>query len=128
MSTKGGPVPLDLRNPSLCEPPPKASPVAPFLTFSVYLGISGLMIYYAIIFNRDQAKLTRRMTRATEMKALKARLERFHDKVDGGEVIGEEEMQEGKSMERLFRRWLRSLEDNAAADDDEDTSAAVKAE
>ena len=62
------------------------------------------------------------------MKALKARLERFHDKVDGGEVIGEEEMQEGKSMERLFRRWLRSLEDNAAADDDEDTSAAVKAE
>ena len=61
------------------------------------------------------------------MKALKARLERFHAKVDGGEVIGEEEMQEGKRMERLFRRWLRSLEDNAAADD-EGTSAAVKAE
>ena len=104
---------------------PKASPVALFLTFSVSSGIPGLMIYYAIIFNRKQATLARRMTQ--EMKALKARLERFHAKVDGGEVISEKEMQEGKRMERLFQRRLRSLEDNAAADD-EGTSAAVKAE
>ena len=42
--------------------------------------------------------------------------------------MGVEEMEEGKRMERIFQRWLRSLEDVAAADDDEGNSPAVKVE
>lgn len=60
-------------------------------------------------------------------EVLKARLDRFHAKLDGGEVVGLEELHEGERMEGLFRRWVRALEDAAAADD-EGRSAAVKAE
>ena len=71
--------------------------------------------------------MARRNAQALEMKALKARLDRFHAKTDSGEVIDGEETEEGKRMERLFRRWLRSLEDEAKADD-ERRSLVMKAE
>lgn len=62
--------------------------------------------------------MSRRAVQALEMKVLKARLDRFHVKIDGGEVIDGEEFQEGKRMERLFQRWLRSMEDEGAADEE----------
>ena len=62
------------------------------------------------------AEMARRSARAKEMKVLKARLDRFDAKVKSGEAVGREDMEEGKRMERLFRCWLCSLEDDAAAD------------
>lgn len=103
------------------------SPVGFFFTLGVSLAVPGLLMYYAIIFNRNRSKLSRRVTQAAEMMVLKARSDRFRARLDGGEVMGEEEVQEGERMESLFRRWVRSLEDNAAADD-EGSSAAAKAE
>ena len=52
------------------------------------------------------------------MKALEARLLRFDAKLDAGKGLSEEEMQEGKRMRRVFERWLRSVEDVAAASDE----------
>lgn len=73
---------------------------------------------YDIFKDRNLAKEVRRRARLEEMKALMAPLDRFYAKSKSGEVMGREEMEEGKRMERLFRRWLRSLEDNAVADDE----------
>ena len=86
-------------------------------TSTVPLVLLGVSLYYSIRLSRHQAKSRRRRAQASEMKVLKARLDRFHAKIDGGEVISEEEMEELKRMERLFGRWMRALEDDAAADD-----------
>ena len=59
-----------------------------------------------------------------EMKVLRARLDRFHAKIDRGEVIEGEDFQEGKRMERLFQRYLRSMEDEA---EEEERSVSRKA-
>ena len=67
---------------------------------------------------RAQASVSRRAVRALEMKALRARLDRFQAKIDGGEVVDGEEFLEGKRMERLFQRWLRSMEEEAAANEE----------
>lgn len=77
-----------------------------------------LRFCYDIFKDRNLAKEVRRRARLEEMKALMAPLDRFYAKSKSGEVMGREEMEEGKRMERLFRRWLRSLEDNAVADDE----------
>lgn len=61
------------------------------------------------------------------MKTLGPRLDRFQAKIDGGEVVDGEEFLEGKRMEKLFQRWLRSVEEDAAADE-EGSSAARKVE
>lgn len=94
------------------------TPVQSFNVFTfTSLGLLGLTTYYAIKLNRHQAAMSRRTTQALEMKVLRARLDRFHAKIDGGEVIDEEEIQEGKRAERLFQRRLRSMEEDAVADD-----------
>ena len=78
--------------------------------------ISCLKSCHDISNERKLAEGARRSARAKEMKVLKARLDRFDAKVKSGEVVGREDMEEGKRMERLFRCWLCSLEDEAAAD------------
>ena len=103
----------------------RASITGFLLTSSVFLGASSLIsIFYTIITNRGRATLSRRKIQAFEMKVLKARLDRLHAKIDRGEVMGEEEMQDVKRIERLFWHWVRSLEIHAAADE-EGSSAAV---
>ena len=104
----------------------RASITGFLLTSSVFIGASSLIwIFYTIIItNRGRATLSRRKIQALEMKVLKARLDRLHAKIDRGEVMGEEEMQDVKRMERLFWHWVRSLEIHAAADE-EGSSAAV---
>ena len=82
----------------------------------VSMGVSCLKLCQDISNGRKVAEGVRRSAQAKEMKVLKARLARFEDKIKSGEVMGREEMEEGKRMERLFRHWLCSLEDDAAAD------------
>lgn len=95
-------------------------------TSTIPLVLLGVSLYHSIKLSRHQAKSRRRRAQASEMKVLKERLDRFQAKIDGGEVISEEEMEEVKRMERLFGRWVRALEDDAAADDG-GRSAAVRA-
>ena len=98
------------------SPSPSPSPLNPTL---IILGgvIAGLSkIIYNISNNRILAEGERRSARAKEMKVVMWRLARFDAKIKSGEVMGREEMEEGKRMERLFRCWLCSLEDDAAAD------------
>ena len=82
----------------------------------VSMGISCLKFCHDISNQGKIAEGVRRSARAKEMKVVKARLARFDAKIKSGEVMGREEMEEGKRMERLFRCWLCSLEDDAVAD------------
>ena len=86
------------------------------LLCGVSLTVSCLKIWHDISNQRKLAEGVSRGAQAKEMKVLKARLARFDDKIKSGEVMGREEMEEGKRMERLFRHWLCSLEEDAAAD------------
>lgn len=49
------------------------------------------------------------------MKVLKVRLACIEDKIKSGEVMCIQMMEEGQRMERLFQRWLCSLEDDVGA-------------
>lgn len=82
------------------------------------MGVPCLTFCYNTLNDRKLANEVHRSARAEEMKVLMARLDRFYAKSKSGGVMGREEMEEGRRMERLFRRWLRSLEDNAVADDE----------
>ena len=82
----------------------------------VIAGLSYVKSIYNISNDRILAEGERRSARAKEMKVVMWRLARFEAKIKSGELMGREEMEEGKRMERLFRCWLCSLEDDAAAD------------
>lgn len=82
----------------------------------VIAGLSYVKLIYDIFNHRILAEGVRRDARAKEMKVVMWRLSRFDAKVKSGEVMGREEMEEGKRMERLVRCWMCSLEDDAAAD------------
>lgn len=80
----------------------------------VVLGMSYVKFLCNISNERILADGVSRNARAKEMEVLKARLDVFDAKVKSGEVVGREAMEEGKRMERLFRCWLCSLEENEA--------------
>ena len=82
----------------------------------VIIGFSYVKLIHNMSNERIIAEGVRRSARAKEMEVLKARLAHFDAKIKSGEVMGREEMEEGKRMERLFRSWLCSLEGDAAAD------------
>lgn len=92
--------------------------IALLFTCGVSISVPCLTFCYNIFNDRKVAKEVRRSARAEEMKALMARLDRFYAKSRSGDVMGRDEIEEGKRMERLFRRWLRSLGDNAVGDDE----------
>ena len=79
----------------------------------VALGMSYVKFLCKISNERILADGVSRSAQVKEMQVLKARLDVFDAKVKSGEVIGREEMEEGKRMERLFRCWLCSLENEA---------------
>ena len=53
------------------------------------------------------------------MQVLKTRLDRFHARLADGEVLDEAEMEEGRGMEALFRRWFKCVEENAVRKDED---------
>lgn len=53
------------------------------------------------------------------MKVLKARLDRFYARLGDGEVLGEAEMEERRSMEALLGRWFRCVEEDAVREDED---------
>ena len=53
------------------------------------------------------------------MKVLKTRLDRFYALLADGEVLDEAEMDEGRSMEALFRRWLKCVKEDAVREDED---------
>lgn len=53
------------------------------------------------------------------MKLLKARLNRFYARLGDGEVLGEAEMEEGRSMEVLLRRWSRCAQEDTVREDED---------
>ena len=108
----------ELRTPSI---------IVILFTCGISISVPCLTFCYNIFNDRKVAKELRRTAQAEEMKVLTACLARFYVKLDGGEIIKKEEMEEGKRMERLFRRWLRNLEVGALADD-EGSSLVVKFE
>lgn len=59
------------------------------------------------------------------MEVLRAQLNHYHHKLNNGEVVSEQEMEEGEKMEKLFRRWIHAME-NDVDDYDEGRSALAK--
>ena len=53
------------------------------------------------------------------MKVMKTRLDRFYARLADGEVLDEAEMEEGRSMEALLRRWFRCVEEDAVREDED---------
>lgn len=53
------------------------------------------------------------------MKVLKTRLDRFYARLADGEALGEGEMEEGRRMEKLLRRWVRCVEEDAGREDED---------
>ena len=50
---------------------------------------------------------------------MKTRLDRFYARLADGEVLDEAEMEEGRSMEALLRRWCRCVQEDAAREDED---------
>ena len=88
----------------------------------LYAGTLGLALYWYHwddIYKRNRDALSRRATQALEMKVLKARLDRFYARLGNGEVLGEAEMEEVRSMEALLGRWFRCVEEDAVREDED---------
>lgn len=86
----------------------------------MYAGALGLALYIHYsdrIYKRNRDALSRRATQALEMKVLKTRLDRFYARLADGEALDEAEMEEGRSMEKLLRRWVRCVEEDTARED-----------